>query len=69
MGDYNMISEAKARADAKYQKKTFDIINAKVRKDTGDKQKFTDYADSLDMSLSQLIIKALHYVVDNKIKL
>lgn len=68
MGDFNMVSEAQARATFKYQKKTYDVVSLKLRKDSGDKQKFQDYADSLDLPLSVFIVKALHYVVDNKIK-
>lgn len=68
MEGYSMISEAKARADAKYAKKTYDIVTVKIRKDTGNKAKFQDYADSLDISLSELINRSLNYIVEHNIK-
>lgn len=69
MWETKMISEARARANAKYDQKTYSKISAKVRKDSGLKEQAESYADSLNMSLSQLIIKSLQYVIDNKIKL
>ena len=68
MGEFNMVSEAKARANAKYDKKTYDTIGARVRKDAGAKARYQDYADSLNITLSELIVKSLEYVIENKIK-
>ena len=68
MEGLTMISEAKARADAKYHKKTYDTVSLKVRKDSGYKQKFQDYADSLDLSLSDFATRAINYIIDNNIK-
>lgn len=69
MWETKMLSESRARANAKYDAKTYDKITAKVRKDSGLKAKAEAYADSLDISLSQLILKSLQYVIENKIKL
>lgn len=69
MEGYNMISEARARANAKYDKKTYSMITAKVRKDSGLKEKAEAYADSQDITLSQLIIKSLEYIINHNIKL
>ena len=69
MWETKMISEAKARADAKYHAKTYTYIGTKVRKDSGLKEKYQDYADSLNIGMSELIVKALNYVINNKIKL
>lgn len=69
MEGYSMVSEAQARATAKYQKKTYDRVDIKLRKDSGAKQKYQDYADSLDLPLAVFIVKALDYVVDHNIKL
>ena len=66
MVDY-MTSDAHLRAIAKYQKKTYDMVSVKLRKELGYKEKFTEYADSLDISLSELIVRSLNYVVDHKI--
>ena len=64
-----MASEAQIRAIDKYQKKTYDRIIVKVRKEAGEKEKFQAYADSLDLSLQSFITKAVKYIIENNIKL
>ena len=64
-----MTSEAQIRAIDKYQKKTYDRIIVKVRKETGDKERFQSYADALDLSLQAFITKACNYIIENGIKL
>ena len=68
MGANSMTTEAQARATNKYKKKAYDQLNIRLRKDRGDKQKFQDYADSLDMSLATFVTASLHYIIDHKIK-
>ena len=68
MGDYTMVSEAKARANAKNDKKTYTTIGARVRKDSGLKEKYLEYADSIDMQMSEFIIRSLNYIIDHQIK-
>lgn len=68
MGEHSMATEAQIRAIDKYQRKTYDRIVVKVRKENQFKEKFTDYADSLDLSLSEFIIRSLNYVIDHNIK-
>ncbi len=68
MSEYSMTTEAQARATEKYRKKTYDTISVKVRKDSNNKQKYQDYADKLDITLSELILKSLDYVIDHNIR-
>lgn len=69
MAGNNMVSEAKAAANARFDRKTYDYITVKVRKDSKKKMIYQDYADSLDIPLSVFVQKALDYVIENKIKL
>ena len=69
MWETKMVSEAKRAANARYDKKTYTTIGLRLRKDSGLKEKYRDYADSLNIGMSEMIIKALNYVIDNNIKL
>lgn len=69
MGGYGMVTEAQARATMKYQKKTYDRFTVRIRKDSGLKDIYQDYADSLDMTVSTFAVKAMSYIVEHKIKL
>lgn len=68
MGDKIMVTESQLRANNKYKKKAYDQLNIRLRKDGGEKQKFQDYADSLDMSLAKFITASLNYIIDHGIK-
>lgn len=68
MWETKMVSEAKRASNARYDKKTYTTIGCRVRKDSGLKEKFQDYADSLDIGMSEFIVKSLEYIINNKIK-
>ncbi len=60
-------SEAKIRANAKYNKKAYKNIAIRVKPETAEKIK--GYADLKKHSVASFIVKACDYIIDNDIDL
>lgn len=60
-------SEAKRKANAKFDKANYRIITCRCKLDDADK--FTQYAEELNLSVSKFVYYCITYCIDNKINL
>lgn len=59
------ISEARYKANRRYNEKTYETINTTVKK--GERERIKKYAESKEMSVNSLICKSLAYCIENNI--
>lgn len=61
------LSEARKRANAKYNAKAYEQLNIRLK--TGERTSLQNYVDKSNMSLNNFVTSCIAYCIDNNINL